>query len=172
MRLFDELNVELQPADMSFSVSREDGIEWASRGLSGLFAQRSNALSPDFWRMLTDAKRFERDVDAFLAKPDFSATMKTFLHERKYVRTDRGMHVTHRTQSDSFAHNYLLPMCASIWSVNALTAFDFPAEFILRFMKNHSLLSIGVQRPQWLTLSTRSKTYGMHLHTFIAIKLS
>ena len=90
MRLFDELNVDLQPADMSFSVSRENGVEWSSRGLSGLFAQRSNALSPDFWRMLTDAKRFERDVDAFLAKPDSTATMKSFLQERKYVRTHKG----------------------------------------------------------------------------------
>ena len=51
-------------------------------------------------------------------------------------------------------------MCASIWSVNPRSVLDFPAVFILKFMKNHSLVSVGVQRPQWLTVSERSKTYS------------
>jgi hypothetical protein len=85
---FNDLKVELQPVEMSFSVSLENCIEWSSQGLSGVFAQRSNALSPTFWRMLADIKRFARDVEAYLARPDsdMSATLQSFLQELRYVR--------------------------------------------------------------------------------------
>ncbi|XVF28546.1 hypothetical protein REPUB_Repub15cG0039000 [Reevesia pubescens] len=45
----------MEPSDMSFSVSLDEGkgCEWGSRnGLSSLFAQKMNVLNPYFWQMI------------------------------------------------------------------------------------------------------------------------
>ena len=61
-RLFAELGVATQPADMSFSVSDAKGrFEWASRPL-GLFARPAHAVDPRFHRMLADLVRFHREA--------------------------------------------------------------------------------------------------------------
>ena len=45
--LLNELGVESQPSDMSFSVSnRHSGLEYNGASLNALFAQRSNLLKP------------------------------------------------------------------------------------------------------------------------------
>lgn len=57
--LFETLNVETEPSDMSFALSVDGGnLEWGSRGLGAIFAQRSNLLRPSFWRMIYDVVRF------------------------------------------------------------------------------------------------------------------
>ncbi len=44
---------------MSFALSVDGGaLEWGSRGLGAVFAQRSNLLRPSFWRMIYDVVRF------------------------------------------------------------------------------------------------------------------
>lgn len=59
--LFEELNVPSEPSDMSFSVSLAGrSFEWGSDGLSGLFATRSNLLSPSFHAMIADMTRFNK----------------------------------------------------------------------------------------------------------------
>ena len=64
MAFFEELEVPVEPTDMSFSVSLPPplSLEWGSGGLAGLFAQRRNALRPGFWRMLRDMLAFHPDV--------------------------------------------------------------------------------------------------------------
>jgi cyclopropane-fatty-acyl-phospholipid synthase len=65
MEFFEGLDVEMERSDMSFSVSLEGGkgVEWGSRnGLSGLFAQKSNALNPYFWQMIREVVKFKDDV--------------------------------------------------------------------------------------------------------------
>ena len=65
MELFETLDVEMEISDMSFSVSLDsgNGYEWGSRnGLSGLFAQKSNAANPTFWRMIREILKFKDDV--------------------------------------------------------------------------------------------------------------
>lgn len=65
MELFESLGVEMERSDMSFSVSLDGGkgCEWGSRsGFSGLFAQKSNAFNPHFWRMLKEIIKFKEDV--------------------------------------------------------------------------------------------------------------
>lgn len=53
--MFEALGVATEPSDMSFALSTDGGrLEWGSGGLGALFAQRSNLLSPSFWRMLLD----------------------------------------------------------------------------------------------------------------------
>lgn len=63
--LFEELGVPTEPSDMSFSVSLAGRtFEWSSGGLNGLFATRSNAVSPSFHSMVADMLRFNRCVRA------------------------------------------------------------------------------------------------------------
>ena len=79
-RWLDELGVDSEPSDMSFSISvrpapsREGGggggarTEWGSRlGLASVFAQPGNALSPTFLGMLSEAARFGREAGEVLA---------------------------------------------------------------------------------------------------------
>ena len=61
--LFEALGVDTAPSDMSFAVSMDGGaLEWGSRGLGAVFAQRWNLLSPPFLRMVWDVLRFGREA--------------------------------------------------------------------------------------------------------------
>ncbi len=61
--LFDELGVASQPTTMSFSMhSERSGVEYNATSLDGLFCQRRNLVSPRFWGMLADLRRFYRDA--------------------------------------------------------------------------------------------------------------
>lgn len=65
MEFFESLGVEMELSDMSFSVSLDKGrgCEWGSRnGLSGLFAQKRNALNPYFWQMIREIVKFKDDA--------------------------------------------------------------------------------------------------------------
>ena len=65
MELFENLGVDMELSDMSFSVSLDKGkgCEWGSRnGLSSLFAQKKNVLNPKFWQMIREIVKFKADV--------------------------------------------------------------------------------------------------------------
>lgn len=65
MELFESLGIEMESSDMSFSVSLDEGrgCEWGSRnGLSGLFAQKTNAVNPYFWKMIQEIIKFKTEV--------------------------------------------------------------------------------------------------------------
>lgn len=65
MEFFESLGVDMEPSDMSFSVSLEEGkgYEWGSRnGLSSLFAQKANVFNPYFWQMVREIIKFKNDV--------------------------------------------------------------------------------------------------------------
>lgn len=60
---FEELGVDTEPSEMSFSLSVDGGaVEWGSHGLDAVFAQRRNAASPAFLAMLRDVVRFGREA--------------------------------------------------------------------------------------------------------------
>jgi uncharacterized protein len=62
-RLFDTLGVETVASDMSFSVRLDQpDLEWAGTSLGTVFGQRANLARPDFWRMLRDILRFNREA--------------------------------------------------------------------------------------------------------------
>ena len=70
VEFFDNLGVEMETSDMSFSVSLDKGhgCEWGSRnGLSSLFAQKKNAVNPYFWQMLREIIKFKKDVIRYSA---------------------------------------------------------------------------------------------------------
>ncbi|ORY80901.1 hypothetical protein BCR37DRAFT_399255 [Protomyces lactucae-debilis] len=136
--------IQINETEMSFSVSRDAGaFEWSGAGgLGALLAQSSNILNADLYRMVYDILRFNQystDIlDARKGSDDQELTIGEWLAKYGY--------------SESFKHNYLIPMTAAIWSTSPdKVSLDFPALTLIRFMYNHHLLQL-VDRPSWLTL--------------------
>ncbi len=146
IRLLDELKVQTQPTRMSFSVSCEaTGLEYNGTNLNGLFAQRSNLVSPRFWRMLADFRKFGKLARIVLGSAaDSTETVDSFLSRHKF--------------SDSFIRHYFLPMGAAIWSASFQAFRQFPIRFIAEFFQNHGLLDV-TNRPQWRVIAGGSKEY-------------
>ncbi|XP_051152642.1 uncharacterized protein LOC127266436 isoform X2 [Andrographis paniculata] len=153
MELFESLGVEMELSDMSFSVSLDNGngYEWGIRNaLSGLFAQKKNILNPYFLNMIREIITFKSHVLSYLEELDSnpeigrSETLGDFIRARGY--------------SELFQKAYLIPVCGSIWSCSSEGVLGFSAYSILSFCRNHHLLQL-FDRPQWLTVKNRSKTY-------------
>jgi predicted NAD/FAD-binding protein len=58
----------------------------------------------------------------------------------------------------AFREQYLIPMVAAIWSARPLSIEDFPARFLVGFMRNHGLLQVR-DRPQWRTIVGGARSY-------------
>ena len=144
--LFEHLGVASAPSEMSFSVRIEqDRVEWAGASLATLFAQKSNLLRPDFWVMLKDIVRFNREGIGLLAQgKDPGGSLAEFLDSRNFGR--------------AFREWYLLPMAAAIWSCPTGQMLSYPAATFLRFCHNHGLLQVA-GRPQWRTVAGGARTY-------------
>ena len=160
VRLFEEIKAPVAPSEMSFSVSIDASeknpnhpkIEWAGNDINSFFGQRSNLLSPSFWRMAYDILRFNRmatklaqqqiDAGHHYAEPD--ETIANFLDRNRF--------------SQSFKENYFLPMIGAIWSCSVEQMLEFPIQTMIRFCHNHGLLQIQ-NRPQWLTIKGGSREY-------------
>ena len=146
--LFERLKIETEPSDMSFALSLDggEGLEWASHGLSGLFVQKSNALSPSFLKMIREVVRFGREAPEVLEPSSRfgDGAFGDYLEARGYSRF--------------FIKNYVLPMCAAVWSVPQERVLSFPARMLVRFWANHHLLDL-FQRPVWRVVKGRSRAY-------------
>ena len=164
VRLFEEIQAPIAISEMSFSVSIDTAekfqkprtIEWAGNDLNSFFGQRSNLLSPSFWRMAYDILRFNRlatqlanyqiEAGHLYAEPD--ETIASFLDRNRF--------------SQSFRENYFLPMIGAIWSCSVEQMLEFPIQTMVRFCHNHGLLQIQ-NRPQWLTVQGGSREYVKRL---------
>jgi predicted NAD/FAD-binding protein len=143
--LLDELGVESQPSDMSFSVSnRHTGLEYNGASLNTLFAQRSNLFRPSFHRMLRDILRFNREAPALLDDNAETVMLGDYLDTKGYSR--------------EFVEHYIVPMGAAIWSATAEGMRRVPAAFFIRFFHNHGLLSVN-ERPTWRVIRGGSRQY-------------
>jgi predicted NAD/FAD-binding protein len=148
VNLLAELGVRGRKSDMSYGVRcRRCGLEYSSRGVAGLFAQRRRALDPSHLRLLADIPRFSRDARAFLARPE---TEECELALGGFL--DRGRY------SSSFVRHFILPMGGAIWSAPFAEMRLFPARSFLRFFANHGWLSLR-GAPQWWTIEGGSRTY-------------
>lgn len=143
--LFRHLDVPVIPSDMSFGASIANG--WLEYGSNGMFAQPLNLLRPQFWGMLRDILRFNRQALAFAEGRD-DMTLGACLEAL-------GM-------GDWFRRYYLQAMGAAIWSCSVDTILDFPASTFLRFFENHGLLTVNDQ-PQWHTVQGGSREYVSRL---------
>ncbi len=144
-RLLDRLGVATQPSDMSFSF-RDDAadLEYGAPEPWRLFAQPRNLVRPRFWRMLSDILRFYRQAPRWLATADEGVVLADYLASAGYSR--------------AFVDDHLYPVCAAVWSSPHARMGDYPAAALLRFFRNHGLLSL-TDRPRWRTISGGSRRY-------------
>jgi predicted NAD/FAD-binding protein len=147
IKLMTSLGVQSQESEMSFSVKNDaTGLEYNGNTLNSLFAQRRNLLSPSFYRLVLDILKFNKVCkQAIEDKIDTeNITLIKFIEQHKL--------------SDQFIQNYILPMCAAIWSTSLESSANFPLSFFLKFFNNHGLLNV-TNRPQWYTLIGGSSQY-------------
>ncbi|ODU98787.1 MAG: NAD/FAD-binding protein [Rubrivivax sp. SCN 70-15] len=148
VRLFDTLQVDTAPAEMSFSVQLPGrGIEWSGSDLNSVFAQRRNLLRPRFLRMLADILRFNRLATALAESGSDAALNESigdFLDRHGFGATFRAW--------------YFLPMVGCIWSCPTEQMLRFPIGTMIRFCHNHGLIQV-TDRPQWHTVRGGSRNY-------------
>ena len=146
LRLFAELGVATQDSDMSMSVQcRGCGLEYAgANGLPGLFAQRRSFVRPRYLAMLAQVPVFHRRARAVLAGGDDALTLGEFLRRGRFT--------------DYFAHHFVLPLVAAVWSCGFDGARGYPARYLFTFLENHGALSVSGS-PQWRTVVGGSRSY-------------
>jgi predicted NAD/FAD-binding protein len=148
-KLFEELGVTTQEAEMSMSVRCAGcGLEYAGhRGLSGLLAGIRRGRRR-YVRMLGEILRFHREASRLIAggHPARAAdlTLGQFLAEGGYSRY--------------FTAHFALPFVSAVWSCPPGTALDYPAGYLFPFLANHGLLSV-TGSPRWRTVTGGSQTY-------------
>jgi len=149
IKLLQELDVDIQKTEMSFSVKCENtGLEYNGNNLDTLFAQRSNLFRPVFYRMISDILRFNREATEAINNTNNDHSLGEFLDNGNY--------------SEIFINKYIVPMGAAIWSTRPEDMFSFPANFFFRFFLNHGLLSVN-NRPQWYVIKGGSNSYVKNL---------
>ena len=148
--LFDHLGVASVASEMSFSVRVDERrLEWAGSSLATVFAQKRNLVKPEFWGMLKDILRFNREATARVAAGvTGDESIGQFLEAGRYGR--------------AFRDWYLLPMSAAIWSCPTARMLDYPADTFLRFCHNHGLLQVS-DRPAWRTVLGGGREYVKRL---------
>jgi predicted NAD/FAD-binding protein len=147
IKLMDKIGVQSQATEMSFSVKNiKQNLEYNGNTLNSLFAQRRNILRPKFWRIIRDILKFNKICKKGASEnTDYGEeTLHEFLTQHRF--------------SDDFTYNYILPMCAAIWSTSLEDIKAFPFTFFLRFFNNHGLLNV-TDRPQWRSIVGGSREY-------------
>ena len=101
IRMLAELNVPVKKSSMSFAASIGNGdMEYGLKDLSALTAQSRNMVRPQFWRMISDILKFNRNALAMASDPEMS--LGDFLDKMAL--------------GDWFRRYYLLPISGAIWS--------------------------------------------------------
>jgi len=142
--LFRTLDVPTVASNMSFAVSVGNGAYEYSGGTGlGLFAQKSNLISPRFWSMIRDLLRFYRNAPKDLSTMG-GISLDDYLEKNGYGK--------------AFREDNLYPMAAAIWSTPAMEVGRYPAASFVRFFCNHGLLALR-DRPIWRTVDGGSREY-------------
>ena len=145
VRFFHDLNVNYERSNMSFTVSvKNSNIEYSSNGLAGLFANKSNIFNFNFLKMIKEIISFYRDAEKMNDNISKDQTLGDFLKLKKF--------------SNYFVNFHIIPMVAAIWSLPPDLAEKMPMDLFINFFKNHGLFKIK-NRPQWYTVTGRSKVY-------------
>ncbi|MFD0380473.1 NAD(P)/FAD-dependent oxidoreductase [Streptomyces sp. NPDC127112] len=146
LRLFRELDIGTQDAEMSMSVRCDGcGLEYAgARGPAALFASRA-ALRGRHLRLLAEVLVFHRGARRLLARGAHSGlTFGDFLRKGGF--------------SPYFVSHFALPLVAAVWSCPTQTALSYPAAYLFTFLHHHGLLSV-TGSPQWKTVTGGSAAY-------------
>ena len=145
VKFFNELNVPYEESDMSFSVSiKNSNVEYCGSGLRGIFANKLNLFNLKFLYMIIEIISFYKTAPTLLDDEINEKTLGDFLNQKKL--------------SKYFIEYHLMPMVAAIWSMPFNKAKEMPLKFFLNFFTNHGLFKFK-NRPQWYTVSNRSRAY-------------
>ena len=147
VKLFADLDVPTVKSDMSFGASIGGGkLEYALASVDAIFAQRRNLADPRFLRMLRDIMRFNAKA------PELASTSDVSIGEFLAVLGT----------GKWFRDHYLLPLTGAIWSTPLERMLEFPAQALVRFLKNHGLTGYH-DAHQWHTVQGGSEQYVSRL---------
>ena len=143
---FEENKIEIEKSDMSFSVNvKNTNIEYCGKGLNGIFSNRSNLFNYKFVKMFFEIINFYKGCENLdVNSMEVNITLGQYLEKIK--------------KTDYFINYHIIPMVSAIWSMPPYEASQMPLTFFLNFFKNHGLFKLK-NRPQWFTVTNRSKTY-------------
>tara|TARA_Y100000590_G_scaffold134353_1_gene153672 strand:+ start:730 stop:1971 length:1242 start_codon:yes stop_codon:yes gene_type:complete len=145
LKLFEKLQVNYEKSNMSFSVSvKNSNIEYSGSGLKGLFGNKYNILNFSFLKMIGEIISFYK--------------MASQLEGKKFEKQTLGEFLASKKMSNYFIKYHIIPMISAIWSTPYDMAYKMPMSLFINFFQNHGLFKIR-NRPQWYTVSGRSKTY-------------
>ena len=145
LNFFKELEVPFEKSDMSFSVSiRGSNIEYGGRGLKALFANKSNIFDFNFLKMIVEIISFYKSAPSLIKNNLDEVTLGSYLDKSNF--------------SKYLVEYHIIPMVAAIWSMPFSKARDMPLKLFLNFFINHGLFKLK-NRPQWYTVTGRSRTY-------------
>ena len=138
LKLFKELNVEINDSSMSFSYNSISSA-WSSEDYKKL----SSIANKSYLRRLIEIIRFKRL--ALITKDELSnSTLGSWLIDHNF--------------SNEFTQEYVVPMAASIWSSNFDVIREFPFKTFVEFYDNHQLFNL-LKRPQWKSVNNGSSSY-------------
>ena len=144
INFFEENKIGIEKSDMSFSVSvKNTNFEYCGKGLNGIFSNKLNLFNFKFLKMFFDIISFYKKCND-LKRFDERITLGEYLFKNKL--------------SKEFINYHLIPMVSAIWSMPPYEANKMPLKFFLKFFQNHGLFKLK-NRPQWYTVTNRSKTY-------------
>ena len=145
IRFFNELNVPFEKSNMSFSVSIKDtNVEYGGSGFNAIFANKKNLLNFKFLKMINEIINFYKTAPSLVNTETSNVTLGDYLKSSKL--------------SKYFIEYHIIPMVAAIWSMPFQKAKEMPLKLFLNFFINHGLFKLK-NRPQWFTVSNRSRTY-------------
>ena len=146
INFFKENDIAIEKSDMSFSVNiKETNIEYCGKGLNGIFSNKINLFNYKFVKMFFEIISFYKKCEKL--NPN---SLKNTITLGEYLKKIK--------KSDYFIDFHIIPMVSAIWSMPPYEASQMPLTFFLNFFKNHGLFKFK-NRPEWFTVSNRSKTY-------------
>jgi len=145
INFFNELNVPFEKSNMSFSVSvKNTNVEYGGSGFNAIFANKLNLLNLKFLKMIREIISFYNHAPSLLQNNIEDKTLGDYLRRSKL--------------SKYFIEYHIIPMVAAIWSMPFSKAKEMPLKLFLNFFINHGLFRLK-NRPQWYTVTDRSRTY-------------
>ena len=145
IKFFHELDVPFEKSNMSYAVSiKNTNVEYGGSGFNAIFANKKNLFNIKFLKMINEIISFYKKAPLLLGKNIKEDTLGEYLNNSKL--------------SNYFIEYHIIPMVAAIWSMPFEKAKDMPLKLFLNFFINHGLFKLK-NRPQWYTVTNRSRTY-------------
>ncbi len=145
INFFKEIDVPFEKSDMSFSVSIKDtAVEYGGKSFNAIFANRLNLFNFKFLKMIHEIITFYKTAPSLLKNEFKNETLGNYLIKIKL--------------SKYFVDYHIIPMVAAIWSMPNSKAKEMPLKIFLNFFSNHGLFRLK-NRPQWYTVTNRSRAY-------------